>query len=103
METYSKKRIEIVIEAPALSKVLRVFDARKVLGYTIVPALAGSGHEGRWESSGSVGESGRMLMVVSVLDGSELDLVLSDLEQIIRSQIGIVLISDVQVIRRDHF
>lgn len=103
VETFAKKKIEIIIEAPALQKVLRVFETRKIIGYTIFAVLAGSGHEGRWDASGLVGDSGRMLSVVCVLDQKELDIVLGYIEPIIRTQIGIVLVSDVQVIRRNHF
>lgn len=53
--------------------------------------------------SGAVGDTGRMTCVVCVLDRAELDLLMFDLDKIIRVQIGIALISDVQVIRRDHF
>jgi len=103
VETFAKKKIEIIIEAPAQQKVLRVFEAKKILGHTIFPVLAGSGHEGRWDASGLVGNTGRMISVICVLDASELNAVLAEIEPIIRTQIGIVLISDVQVIRRHHF
>ena len=103
METFEKKKVEIIIEAPAQQKVLSAFEGKKILGYTIFPALAGSGHEGRWDASGLVGDSGRMISVVCVLDPSELNALLAEIEPVIRTQIGIVLISDVQVIRRHHF
>ncbi len=103
MQTFSKKKIEVIIEAPALKKVVQAFDTRKIIGYTIFPVQAGSGHEGRWDATGLVGDMGRMISVMCVLDAAELDAVLVDIEKIIRTQIGIVLISDVQVIRRDHF
>lgn len=103
METFAKKKIELIIEAPVLQKVLSVLSARKIQGYTVFPAIAGSGHEGNWEASGSVGESGRMVSVICVLDASELASVLADIEPVIREQIGIVLVSNVEVIRRNHF
>jgi PII-like signaling protein len=103
MKTFPKKKIELIIEAPALKNVIRAFEKRKILGYTVFPVLAGSGHEGQWDSSGAVGDSGRMNCVVCILDPAELDALMIDVEKIIRTQIGIAVISDVQVIRRDHF
>lgn len=103
MQTFPKKKIELIIEAPALKNVVRAFEKRKIIGYTVFPVLAGSGHEGRWDSSGAVGDTGRMNCVICVLDESELDSLMVDIEKIIRAQIGIALISDVEVIRRDHF
>ncbi|MBY0530545.1 MAG: transcriptional regulator [Xanthobacteraceae bacterium] len=98
-----KKRIEVIIEAPALKKVVQAFDSRKIIGHTIFPVLAGSGHEGRWDAAGLIGDTGRMVSVMCVLDPAELDAVMIDIQPIIQNQIGIVLISDVQVIRREHF
>ena len=103
MQTFPKKKIELIIEAPALKNVIRAFEKRKIIGYTVFPVLAGSGHEGQWDSSGVVGDAGRMNCVVCVLDATELDALMFDVGKIIRAQIGIALISDVQVIRRDHF
>jgi len=103
VQTFPKKKIELIIEAPALKNVIRAFEQRKIIGYTVFPVLAGSGHEGQWDSSGAVGDTGRMNCVVCVLDAAELDALMVDVEKIIRAQIGIALISDVQVIRRDHF
>ncbi len=103
VQTFPKKKIELIIEAPALKNVIRAFEKRKIVGYTVFPVLAGSGHEGQWDSSGAIGDTGRMTCVVCVLDPAELDLLMFDVDKIIRTQIGIVLISDVRVIRRDHF
>lgn len=103
MQTFLKKRIEVIIEAPALKKVVQAFDSRKIIGHTIFPVLAGSGHEGRWDAAGLIGDTGRMVSVMCVLDPAELDAVMIDIQPIIQNQIGIVLISDVQVIRREHF
>ena len=103
MQTFLKKRIEVIIEAPALRKLVHALEHKKIIGYTIFPVLAGSGHEGRWDAAGLIGDTGRMVSVMCVLDSAELDAVMIDIQPIIQNQIGIVLISDVQIIRREHF
>ncbi|RED37444.1 hypothetical protein BJ123_10718 [Rhodopseudomonas thermotolerans] len=46
MQTHLKKRVEIFIEAPLLRRVVARFDSLRVSGYSVLPVLAGNGHEG---------------------------------------------------------
>lgn len=104
MQTHPKKRIEIVVEAPALARLLDRLDAAAVTGYTVVPALAGRGiGGGAWRGEGLAGDAGRMVLVICITDASKVDAVLETIHAIVTRQIGIVSVSDVQVIRADHF
>ena len=104
MQTHPKKRIEIVVEAPALARLLDRLDAAAVTGYTVVPALAGRGiGGGAWRGEGLAGDAGRMVLVICITDASKVDAVLETVHAIVTRQIGIVSVSDVQVIRADHF
>lgn len=103
MQTHAKKRIEIVLEAPALNRLLDALDRSGVTGYTVIPALAGRGREGSWRGEGLAGEAGRMVMVICVTDPSRVDQVLEPVYAIVRRHIGIVTLSDVAVLRPDHF
>jgi nitrogen regulatory protein PII len=103
MDTYPKKRIEIVVEAPALSRLLDRLDRAAVSGYTVIPALAGRGREGSWRGEGLAGDAGRMVIVVCITDATRVDAVLEAAYAIVSRQIGIVTMSDVSVIRAEHF
>jgi PII-like signaling protein len=103
IRTHSKKRLEIVIESPLLRRVIGLIDGAKVSGYSVLPIIAGNGHSGRWEATGLVSESGKMFTVVCILDQNELDLLLSAIYPIVERQVGILAISDVQVIRAQRF
>lgn len=103
MQTHPKKRIEIVVEYPALRRLLDRLDRSQVTGYTVIPALAGRGHDGPWSSEGLAGDAGRMMMVICVTDPARLDSVLEEVYAVVARHIGIVTVSDVQVIRSDHF
>ena len=103
METLTKTRIEITIEAPILSRITHALDALPVTGYSVLPVIAGKGHEGAWNVAGQIGDAGRMLMVVCIVDPTKADTVLDAIFPIIRGQIGIVAMSDVRVMRADHF
>lgn len=103
MKTHLKKRIEIVVEAPALRRLLKALDQAEVTGYTVTPALAGRGQGGSWSGEGLAGEAGRMVVVACITDAARVDAVLEASYAILSRQIGIVSIADVEVIRADHF
>lgn len=103
MDTYAKKKIEIIVEAPILNRLLDRLDELAVSGYTVLPVLAGRGRGGSWSREGLATDAGRMVMVVVVTDESRVQAVLEPVYKIVLRQIGIVTLSDVQVIRPDHF
>ncbi|MBK0400606.1 DUF190 domain-containing protein [Limibaculum sp. M0105] len=104
MELHPKKRLEVIVEAPALARILRFLDERGVKGYTILPAIAGSGASGRiWSREGQVGDAGRMVAIVAIMDEARLEQLFDDLYGIVSRQIGIVSISDCMVVRKDAF
>jgi nitrogen regulatory protein PII len=103
VQTHLKKRIEIIVEAPALHRLTDRLNQAGVTGYTIVPVLAGRGLEGTWSAEGLAGDAGRLVMVISIVDAAKADDVLDRVYTLLARQIGIVTVSDVQVIRADHF
>ncbi|MFO1116621.1 MAG: transcriptional regulator [Beijerinckiaceae bacterium] len=103
MQTYSKKRIEIIVEAPLVRRLTERLQRPEVHGYSVLPVVAGSGHAGAWSSEGQVSDAGRMMAIVSVVDPAVVDAVVDDIFSILSRQIGFVAISDVSVIRRDMF
>lgn len=98
-----KKRIEIIVEAPALHRLIEKLDSVGVKGYTVLPALAGRGQEGPWSREGLAGEAGRMVAIICIVDPLRAEDVLRRVYAVLSRQIGIVSIGDVQVIRDDHF
>ena len=103
MLMHPKKRIEVIIEAPLVERLLAVVDAQQVSGYTVLPALGGRGRGGRWRRDGLVGEAGRMVCVVCVVDPGRAEAVVAAAYELLQRQIGIVTVTDVQVLRDDHF
>jgi PII-like signaling protein len=103
MKTFPKKRIDIMVEGPILPRVLALLDQQGVTGYTVLPVLAGRGKDGPWHRDGVIGRAGSVVNVFCILDESRVDPVLEPLFKLITRQIGIVTVSDVQVIRPDHF
>lgn len=103
MKTYPKKRIDIMVEAPLLNRVLAILDEQNVGGYTVLQALAGRGADGSWHQDGLVGRVGSVVQVFCIVDESRLDATLEPLFKVVSRQIGIVTVSDIAVIRPEHF
>lgn len=103
METHLKKRIDIMVETPLMQRVLKLLDENGVSGYTVLPALAGRGKDGAWHRDGVVGRAGALVSIFCIVDEGRVERVLEPLFALVSKQIGIVTISDVRVIRREHF
>lgn len=103
MKTYPKKRIDIMIEAPLMAKLLSVLDKNDVSGYSVLQAYAGKGKDGAWHRDGMVGRAGAVVQIFCIIDESRMDALLEAVFKVVSRQIGIVSISDVQVIRPEHF
>jgi len=103
MEMHPKKRIEIIIELPLQDRMTRLLDAQDGLGYTIFPAQGGRGQGSTWQRDGIVGDAGRMVAIVCIVDPARLDDLLTHIYTAIEPQIGIVSVSDVEVVRSERF
>jgi PII-like signaling protein len=100
---FAKKRVEIFVEAPALEQVTEALDAQKVQGYTVVEAISGRGHTGTWRLDDSFNSATNVVVVVCILDASKVEGVVASLFEIVRRQIGVLSVSDVMVVRSEHF
>ena len=103
MQTYHKKRIEIIIEAPLIRRITDHLDRLSVPGYSVVPILAGRGHDGAWSAEGQIGNAAQMVGLVCVIDASKVDAVVEAIFGLISHQIGMITISDVSVVRPERF
>lgn len=103
MHTFAKKQIQIICERPILKRVQRHLTRAGVKGFTVLPALSGSGSQGEWDREGMVGDAGQMVMVLVVLDAGDLDRVLTGIFDVVSPQMGVITISDVSVVRPDRF
>jgi len=103
MKTYPKKRIEIIIEAPLSRRMTEQLDRAGVTGYSIIPLLGGKGLSGSWSSDGQIGRASGMIAIICITDVALADAVLEQIFQIVHRQMGVVSMSDVVVIRPEHF
>jgi PII-like signaling protein len=103
MELHAKKRLDIIIEAPLIHRLEALLEKAEVSGYTVVPALAGMGRGGSWSREGQATEAGAMVCVIVVTSEHRVPGLMEQVRKLLSRHIGIVTLSDVQVVRKDHF
>ncbi|MEA2720073.1 MAG: hypothetical protein QOJ39_1937 [Candidatus Eremiobacteraeota bacterium] len=88
------KRLEIVLERDQLPMVCRVI-SEHATGYTVIPDVTGFGHHGHRE--------GDLVVVVSVVTRDHVDPILDMLVPLLNRRSGVVLVTDVSVLRGEYF
>ncbi len=103
MQTFAKKRLEIVIEHPARKGLATILDAQKVTGYSVLPVIAGSVKYGPWDEAGQVTSAEGMVMFICIVDPTHIDRVIEAVYPFIQLRKAIMTVSDVQVVRGERF
>ncbi len=93
MQTHKAKRVEIIIEAPMEGRLTQA---------TVLPVLGGSGRSGRWTREGQVGRSG-MVAVVCLVRPEKLDTLLEAAFTVVDRHIGVIGVTDAEVLRAERF
>ena len=102
MQTHAAKRVEIIIEAPMESRLTDALITAGVTGFTVLPVLGGSGRSGDWTREGQVGRSG-MVQVVCIIRPDRLDTLLDAAFGVVDRHIGVVCVTDCDVLRAERF
>ncbi len=102
MEVHDKKRVEVIIEAPVAPRLAELMD-RHERGYTMLPVLGGSGRSGPWTREGQVSSAGGMVAFVAIMDDSALQPLIDDIYALVARHVGLLSVSDCQVIRGGKF
>lgn len=103
METYQAKRVAVIIEAVMQSRLTDAMEASGVTGYSVLPVLGGSGSSGPWTREGQVGRGQGMVQVVCIVAPEKLDVLLTKVFPVVEKHIGVVAISDCEVLRAERF
>ena len=97
MQTHPVKRVEILIEAPMEGRLTAALEKAGASGFTVLPVLGGSGRSGPWSREGQVGRSG-MVAVVCLVRPDLLDSLLDAAFAVVQDHIGLVNVTDCNVI-----
>ncbi|MFT6303909.1 MAG: nitrogen regulatory protein PII [Granulosicoccus sp.] len=103
MKKYKAKRLEIIIETPMQSRLTNALTEAGVTGFTLLPVLGGNGRSGPWSREGEVSRAGGLTMVLCIVRAEKLDELLELAYAIVDRYIGMVTITDCDVLRAERF
>ncbi len=102
MQTHRKKKIEIIVEKARVRSVLERVEALGAKGYTMIPDVSGRGHHGDWGHS-DILDVYRSVLVIVIADADIAQRIVDESQQILQHATGIIYVSDVDVVRSEHF
>ncbi|MEL7093751.1 MAG: transcriptional regulator [Pseudomonadota bacterium] len=73
-----------------------------ITGYTVLPVRGGSGRSGVWSREGQVGRAG-MLQFICIIRPERLEPLLEAAFAVVERHIGVVCVTDAQVLRAERF
>ncbi len=103
MQTHRAKRVEIIIEKIMLSRLTAAMETADITGYSVMPVYGGSGASGAWTREGQVSRAQGMVQVVCLIRPDRLDSLLDAVFDVVDRHIGVVSITDCEVVRADRF
>ncbi|MFN3233316.1 MAG: DUF190 domain-containing protein [Alphaproteobacteria bacterium] len=102
METHTRKKIEIIVDAPLVNRVTKQIDEIGATGYTVFRSIGGKGRDGSWREDQLTGTQQKVLIKIIVGEhraGELLDRLGSQLER----YSCIIYVSTVEVVRAGKF
>ncbi|MCR9145920.1 MAG: transcriptional regulator [Rhodobacteraceae bacterium] len=103
MQTHKAKRVEITIEQVMENRLTGALRGAGVTGYTVLPVRAGSGKSGEWSRAGQVSRAEGMVQVVCIIRPDRLDTLLEAAFAVVERHIGVVCVTDCEVLRAERF
>lgn len=103
MEMHKAKRVEIIIEAVMEQRLTDALVRAGVTGYTVLPVSGGSGRSGQWTREGQVSRASGMVAVICLIRPERLDGLLDAAFAVVERHIGVVNVTDAQVLRAERF
>lgn len=103
MQTHKAKRVEITIESVMETRLTNALIKAGVTGFTVLPVLGGSGKSGQWSREGQVSRAGGMVSVVCIIRPERLDGLLEAAFAVVERHIGVVTVTDCEVLRAERF
>lgn len=103
MKTYQAKRVEITIEGVMERRLTDALDQAGVRGYTVLPVKGGSGQSGQWSREGEISRAAGMVVVACIVLPERLDALLELASGLLQRHIGVISVSDCEVLRPQRF
>ncbi|MDJ0821137.1 MAG: transcriptional regulator [Paracoccaceae bacterium] len=103
MQTHKAKRVEITIEKIMERRLTEALQSADVTGYSVLPVRGGSGRSGSWSREGQISRGSGMVQVICIIRPDRLDALLEAAFEVVESHIGVVTVTDCEVLRAERF
>lgn len=103
MKLYDAKRVAIVIEAPMQERLTDAMEEAGVTGYSVLPVLAGFGQSGKWSADDRIGKAGGLVQITCIVRPEAIDRLIDHAFPLVQRHIGIITVTDCQVLRPERF
>jgi hypothetical protein len=100
--TFTRKRIDILVDAPLSDWLAEVAAEAEIVHYTLLPAHSGRGRGGTWRDDDGFGNVAKR-MFVAVSNEAKVERLLDLLAPSIETYGLVITIYDVQVVRGERF
>lgn len=102
IETTSRERIEVLVDAPLAPQLIRLSQQAGIRGHTLIRTESGEGHHGAWSEDLVSGATAKYIFL-AVANRAAADQFMEMLVPLLDSHGLIVLRSQVDVIRPERF
>jgi PII-like signaling protein len=101
METVTRKRLEILADAPLVPRVIKALRQAEIDGHTVLPVLSGAGRTGEWSEERLTGATKQL--VVAIASAAHAQAFVDTIGPLLDSHRLLLTIGDVAVVRGDRF
>ena len=101
--TFTRKKIEVLVDAPLLRRIQDLAIDAGVSGYTLQRTVGGEGGQGRWRAEEVTGGAGSKLQFTTIVDDEGAERFLAELEPLLSEYGLLVAVTEVEVIRGERF
>jgi len=102
VSTVQRRKIEILVDAPLVRRIVSAAEAAGVTGYTLLPTLGGAGHGGRWRDDQVSGAEAKV-MFVTIANEAKAAALTDMLAPLLESHGFLLVSSIVDVVRAEKF
>ncbi len=102
MQMHRRKKVEIVTEVIQAPRIVAMIEKAGAKGYTVIPNVSGKGRRGV-RGDGDVVNVFRNALVIVITTEEIAARVVEEAHRLLENYAGIVYVSDVEVVREDHF
>ncbi len=102
VETFTRKRIEILVDKPLAQVPIRAAADAGIAGYSLVPVQSGSGRHGNWRNDRISGAENKVLFL-TIASEEKANALVDALAPKLDSHSLLLTVSDVQVVRGERY